>query len=74
MHKAIRIIKNSNISLERKYKGVVDQLSTKLRDVELANQSLESRLREREKVPFFQCTLMILITRSSILSPTSIMN
>ena len=50
MAKTIRILKNAKLSSDRKYKGDIDQLNSKIRELEFDNKELIAKLREKDKV------------------------
>lgn len=50
MSRIIKILKNSRVSTERKYKGEIDQLNSKIKDLEFDNKEVAAKLRDKEKV------------------------
>ena len=50
MKNIINILKKSKGVTDKKHKGEIDQLSSKLREVEYENKTLQTQLREKEKV------------------------
>lgn len=49
----VKILKNAELSNKRKFKGDIDQLTSKVKELEYDNRELVTKLREKEKVAEF---------------------
>lgn len=50
MSKTIRILKSSKLSSERKHRGEIDQLMSKIKDLEFDVKEYATKMRDKEKV------------------------
>ena len=50
LKKMVKILQNAKVSTERKFKGDMDQLSSKVKELEFDNRDLVAKLKEKEKV------------------------